>query len=359
MGPAKEECTIKTPILERAVFQVRPSEGCSELSRDEVQIFIPFEPPTWSDRMGCVGLSSLRVLVTGGDGFIGQHLTRELLKRGCKVFVFEREGVQTTISQAPRPEEIVGDIRDAGAPHDAFCSAKPDVVVHLAATTGVLHCLENEELTLTTNILGTYNVVKASWMSGASKIVFASSREVYGETRGQATREDDPAAPNNLYGLTKLVGEDIVKWGCITHGLRYTILRITNVYGPGGERYGIHKISRRIASGEDVTVMGGEQLLNFIYISDLTSAICKVLDNPCSDGEVFNIAGPDTMTILDATSLICRLAGREVSIKKAPMRATETIRFIADTSKAKRILGWSPEVRFRDGIGHVLSCPEK
>jgi len=237
----------------------------------------------------------------------------------------------------------------------AFESAKPNVVYHLAAVTGVTASYEQEELCLKTNVLGTYNVAKAATTTGVSKMIFASSREVYGETKGRSTREDAEPRPNNLYGLTKLMGEEIVKWHCVTAGCSYVILRITNVYGPGGEKYGIHKILRTIANDKPVTIMGGEQLVNFVYVSDLINALVKALANPRANNSVFNIAGPDTVTIEDAIVSICRLTGKKVPMNRVPMRPTETTRFIPNISKAKKVLGWTPEVNFADGIRRILS----
>jgi nucleoside-diphosphate-sugar epimerase len=272
---------------------------------------------------------------------------------GDTVFLLDQE---TTPATSGDPGTFIGaDIGTYVTLARAFESSKPDVVYHLAAVTGVATSYEQEELCLKTNVLGTYNVVEAAVKSGASRIIFASSREVYGETRGRSTREDAETRPNNLYGLTKLMGEQVLKWRCQIGGCRYVIFRITNVYGPGGEKYGIHKILNRIAAGEAVTVMGGKQLMNFIYISDLISALSKVLRNHKADNQVFNIAGPDTMTIEEAIAKICTITGKTVQMNKAPMRPTETLRFNPSISKVRRTLGWYPKVNFTQGIQQILS----
>jgi nucleoside-diphosphate-sugar epimerase len=253
---------------------------------------------------------------------------------------------------------IGADIGSYAALERAFESSKPDVVYHLAAITGVATSYEQEELCLKTNVLGTYNVVKAAVKSGAVRIIFASSREVYGETRGRSTREDAETRPNNLYGLTKLMGEQILKWHCLAGQCRYVIFRITNVYGPGGEKYGIHKILNRIAADEIVTLMGGDQLMNFIYITDLISAFSKVLQNHKADNQVFNIAGPDTMTVEEAVAKIFTVTGKKAAVSKAPMRPTETLKFIPNISKVRRTVGWYPKVNFAQGIQRILSSTD-
>lgn len=295
----------------------------------------------------------MRILITGARGFVGQHLTNELVKLGHKVFVLDQENLRN----APDLQGIwIGaDIGSYAALEHAFESAKPDVVYHLAAVTGVAISYEQEELCLRTNVLGTYNVVKAAVKSGVSRIIFASSREVYGETRGRSTGEGAETRPNNLYGLTKLMGEEVVRWHCVTGRCKYVIFRITNVYGPGGEKYGIHKILKKINAGETVTVMGGKQLMNFIYITDIIAAFSKALRNHKADNQVFNLAGPDTMTIEEAVARICSITGKKAAMNKGPMRPTETMRFIPNISKVKRTLGWYPKINFTQGIRQILS----
>ncbi|MGP8069929.1 MAG: NAD-dependent epimerase/dehydratase family protein [Candidatus Bathyarchaeia archaeon] len=294
----------------------------------------------------------MRILITGSRGFVGQHLTNEVVKMGHTVFLLDQETMQRTFDG---PGTFIGaDIGRYEALERAFESSKPDVVYHLAAVTGVATSYEQEELCLRTNVLGTYNVVKAAVKSGASRIIFASSREVYGETRGRSTREDAETRPNNLYGLTKLMGEEVVSWHCITGGCKYVIFRITNVYGPGGEKYGIHKILNKINEGEAVTVMGGKQMMNFIYITDLITAFSKALRNHKAENQVFNLAGPDTMTIEQAVAKIRSITGKNVIVKRAPMRPTETLRFVPNITKARRVLRWHPQINFNEGIQRLM-----
>lgn len=294
----------------------------------------------------------MRILITGARGFVGQHLTNELVKRGHTVFLLDQEAMPSTFDALGT--FIGADIGSYAAIERAFEFSKPDVLYHLAAVTGVATSFEQEELCLRINVLGTYNVVKAAVRSGTSRIVFASSREVYGETKGRSTRENAETTPNNLYGLTKLMGEEVLKWHCQISSCKYVIFRITNVYGPGGEKYGIHKILKKINAGEAVTVMGGHQVMNFIYISDLVAAFSKALRKRKADNQVFNLAGPDTMTINEAVARICTIIGKKIIINKAPMRHTETLRFIPNISKAKRRLGWYPKVSFGEGIQRIL-----
>lgn len=294
---------------------------------------------------------TVRILITGARGFVGQHLANELVKQGHTVFPLDQETLPSTYDGT----FIGADIGSYAALERGFESSKPDVVYHLAAITGVATSYEREELCLKTNVLGTYNVVKAAVKSGTSRIIFASSREVYGETRGKSTREDAETKPNNLYGLTKLMGEEILRWHCKIGSCRYVIFRITNVYGPGGEKYGIHKLLNRIVAGEAVTLMGGKQLMNFIYITDLITALSKTLQNHRADNQVFNVAGPDTMTIEKAVATICGITGKRVTVRKAPMRPTETLRFVPNIAKAQRALRWHPQINFNEGIQRILA----
>jgi len=295
----------------------------------------------------------MRILITGAQGFVGQHLAHRLTQGGHEVFLVDQENIScSTIDGGVNIGVDIGNYDDL---FRAFESARPIVVYHLAAVTGIAASYEQEELCLRTNVLGTYNVMKAAIKNGASKIIFASSREVYGETKGRATREDAETRPNNLYGLTKLMGEEILRWHCKTGVCKYVIFRITNVYGPGGEKYGIHKILGTLANGQAVTIMGGKQLMNFIFIADLIDALAKPLTHSRADDQVFNLAGPDTMTLEDAIAELCVITGMKVVVNKVPMRPTETIRFIPNISKAMRLLGWRPKVGFRDGVQQILA----
>jgi nucleoside-diphosphate-sugar epimerase len=295
----------------------------------------------------------MRILITGAQGFVGQHLANEFVNKGHTVFLLDQKTIPNISDSSGT--SIEADIGSYAALERVFQSSKPETVYHLAAVTGVAVSYEQEELCLRTNVLGTYNVVKAAVKSGASRIIFASSREVYGETRGRSTREDAETRPNNLYGLSKLMGEEIVKWHCKIGDCRYVILRITNVYGPGGEKYGIHKLLNRIVAGEAVTVMGGKQLMNFIYITDLINAFSKAQKNQRADNQVFNLAGPDTMTIERAVTRICNLTGKRVIVKRVRMRPTETLRFVPDITKARRVLRWHPQINFNEGVQRIIA----
>jgi NAD(P)-dependent dehydrogenase (short-subunit alcohol dehydrogenase family) len=153
----------------------------------------------------------MKILITGGTGFIGSYVVEALLNRGEEVVIFNRlnNKTKTYIEKNYTTKNLTvinGDITDADSTIESISIHCPDVVIHLAAITGIKNCLDNPKESFNVNVYGTFNVVRACVKTG-SRLIFASSREVYGETIGSATAEDDPTLPNNIYGITKLLGE--------------------------------------------------------------------------------------------------------------------------------------------------------
>ena len=144
---------------------------------------------------------------------------------------------------------------------------KPDTVLHLSALTGLSKCSNNIKNAFHTNVIGTYNVIQGCLKVNAH-LIFVSSREVYGETKNEATSETDSLEPKNVYGVTKMIGEEMIINSQKKFGLKFTILRLTNVYGPGGDNYGAQIIIKNALNGF-IDVLGGKQVMNFVYVDDV------------------------------------------------------------------------------------------
>jgi UDP-glucose 4-epimerase len=192
-----------------------------------------------------------------------------------------------------------------------------------------------------------------------AKLIFASSREVYGETIGEKTPENAPLLPNNLYGLTKLLGEKIVIWAGQKYGLNYTILRFTNVYGPYGDKYGVQVIIQKALKGEKIQILGGDQVMNLIYVDDAIHAILMSLKDRRSTKEIFNVGSYDNIKVSDLINKIVKLIERDVEMERTPYRETETMFFRPDLSKITKVLGWAPQIDLNTGLLRTIKWYKK
>lgn len=295
-------------------------------------------------------------LITGGAGFLGQRLARSLA-RSADVVAFDMVGEPRggTRTGDNRVRFVQGNLLDTAALRELLHKVRPSGVVHLAAITGIARCSQSPDESFRTNVHGTYSVVKAiSDAEVPALLVFASSREVYGETRNDSTVETAPRVPNNLYGLTKLLGEDIIRWAASKSKLRYTILRFTNLFGPGGDKYATSVFIRKALRGEDIEIMGGDQIFNLLYVDDAVRAIELCLQSKAAEGQAFNIGSKDSVTVRDLAMKILEMTGARVSLRQAPMRATEALRFIPNLEKSMRLLGFEASVTLDEGLRRTI-----
>lgn len=290
-----------------------------------------------------------KYFVIGGSGFIGRHLVDALVRRRDHVFVYGQNLTNAPIFSNNEIEFVKGDIRNLKLLTDSLLQYRPDTVIHLSAITSIKTCLDKPQESFDVNVYGTYNVAVATAKS-KSKLIFASSREVYGETTKTETSEESILAPNNLYGVTKMLGENIILWTSRKNGIAYTILRFTNVYGPGGDKYGVQTIIQKVLRGDRIQVLGGDQVMNFVYIDDVVRALLLCIENEKSSKQIFNVGSYDNVTVKDLVHKIVKLAGRNLKIERAPYRETETMFFRPDLSKIAKILNWTPLIDLDTGL---------
>jgi nucleoside-diphosphate-sugar epimerase len=296
----------------------------------------------------------MKILLIGGLGFIGRRfMTRFSGSHEFIVYVtpetFSRVKKMDSFANVSIEEGNVEDKKVI----DVISKYKPDIVIHLAALTGLKKCHDNPEKAFRTNVYGTFNVVNGC-IKSESKIIFISSREVYGETTDNTTKEDDPLIPNNTYGLTKMLGESLVKLAGIKHNLDYTILRLTNVYGPGGDQYGAQVIIRDAITAGEIRILGGEQKLNYIYVDDVVDLLSIVLTNKQASREAFNVGSKDTIRIKDFVTSVSKIIEEEIKLQYLPMRETETCNFEPDLTKIKKLLGFEAKTSLEEGIRKTI-----
>ncbi len=286
---------------------------------------------------------ALNLLVTGGAGFIGAHLVQRLLDRKDCARVVALDNLLRgswnsldSIRNDPRLETVTGDIRD----YEQILAASRgmDVVFHLAAQATVMGADKDMEYAFQANVTGTFNVLRAARESG-TKVVFSSSREVYGEPESLPVTETAPLAPKNAYGASKMAAEAWCR-AFAAQGLEVSILRLSNIYGPGDSGRVIPIFIENVTKGQTLTIYGGEQTIDFLPVS----TACKALISAAtvSHSEPINVGGGKGATLQELAGRICSLAGARDRIELLPGRCVETKKFVADVTRMKKILGVAP-----------------
>ena len=293
----------------------------------------------------------MKVLLVGGLGFIGKHIVKKI-HDSHNLTVLETASAISNNAAFVKNHGLgveIGDITDGTLVKEIMLRCSPGLVIHLAALTGIRRCNENPSLAFLVNVLGTYNVIKGC-VKSRSKLIFISSREVYGESVSDRTGECDPLVPNNVYGVTKVLGERLVTWAASRHDLDYTILRLTNVYGPEGDQYGIQIMIKKALTEGKIQILGGSQRMNLIYVEDVADAICRCFVDPRSSRQTFNVGSHDDMSIEEIVSKLVSLLGVPVKIERMLMRNGETISFRPNLEKMEKALGYRPVTSIIEGL---------
>jgi UDP-glucose 4-epimerase len=302
-------------------------------------------------------LLPVRVVVTGGAGFIGSHLVDALLDRGADVAVADH------LHRSPRPwvaealqrgmQLHAADVRDLAALRRAFEAARPDVVMHLAAQVDVRQSIVDPALDAQINVAGTVSVLEAAREAGARRVLMASTAAVYGDPREIPTPEAAPIAPLSPYGTSKAAAEWYLGQYQRLHGISTLALRMANVYGPRQDPHGeagvISIFCGVSAESGRATVYGsGRQTRDYLFIDDAVEAWLAAAESDVT-GAVNVSTGVET-TVLDV------LAALEVPYDLAPGRAGEIERSCLDPSAAGRELGWTARVPLAEGLRRTLGA---
>jgi UDP-glucose 4-epimerase len=317
--------------------------------------------------------ASLRWLITGGCGFIGTSLIARLLREtpGTSIRVLDNLsvgtkedllGVTSTIEQeqnikATGMELIEGDIRDFEVCNK--CCKGIDVIVHLAANTGVAPSIENPRYDMEANVLGVFNMLEAARQNHVIKFIFASSGASIGEVEPPIHEKKVPR-PVSPYGASKLAGEAYCSSYYLSFGIRTVSLRFANVYGPLSKHKNsvVAKFIKQAFSGEPLEIYGdGSQTRDFIYIDDLIQAIILSVNSDVG-GEAFQIATYKETTVNEIADKIKYIieseTGQKVSVVHGETRLGDVKRNYSDISKAKQMLGFSPDFELDKGLKNTF-----
>ncbi|MCX6777919.1 MAG: GDP-mannose 4,6-dehydratase [Candidatus Micrarchaeota archaeon] len=304
----------------------------------------------------------MKILVTGGAGFIGSHLCERLLSLGHKVSAIDnfdpfypKEVKLRNIEKVKANANFrffEADIRDAKEISAIFRSSKPEAVIHLAAKAGVRPSLADPAGYQRTNVLGTINMLEASRASNISNFIFGSSSSVYGDNKkvpfSEADRVDGQISP---YAQTKRSAELYCKFYARNYGMPITCLRFFTVYGPRQRPdLAIHKFTKNMLLGKPVELFGDvSSSRDYTYVGDIVDGITACLDRK-SQFEIFNLGNSSPIALSELVSRIEKATGKKAKIRRLPSQPGDVRITYADISKAKKMLGYSPKFDFDRGL---------
>jgi UDP-glucuronate 4-epimerase len=301
-----------------------------------------------------------RVMVTGAAGFIGSHLCEALVAEGRTVLgvdnfapnYSEAQKLKNldTLTASKRFTFVRADVGDKDI-DQFFDSVRPDVIVHLAATPGVLPSIDHVLEYVDNNVRGTANLLRNSVSSGVKKVVFASSSSVYGQGLTEASREEDPLCPLSPYAATKVSGEALCRAFAACHEISITCVRFFTVYGPRQRPdMAIHALAHCITSGKPFRMHGdGRSARDYTYISDIVSGICVSLETDQNFG-VYNLGSGKPIQLHAMIKTVAEALRIEPHLTKGVMSNAEPTRTFADIHKATSELGFEPSTTFQEGI---------
>ena len=302
----------------------------------------------------------MRVLVTGGGGFIGSHLAQRLLERGDEVRVLDSfaTGRRENLAHLPDVELVEGDVQSFERAHHAVRGC--DAVLHEAALPSVPRSIQDPLTTNAVNVTGTLNVLLAARDAGVRRVVYASSSSVYGANEQLPKHEDQPVAPISPYAVSKLAGEGFCRAFTTIYGLECVSLRYFNVFGPRQDptsQYSavIPKFISAALEGRRPVVFGdGEQSRDFTYIDNVVEANLLALESDAGAGEVFNAACGERVTLNAVLRMLSELTGTELEPDHRPGRAGEVRHSLADIGRARATFGYQPSIDFGEGLRRTL-----
>jgi UDP-glucose 4-epimerase len=304
----------------------------------------------------------MKILVTGGAGFIGSHVVDAYLAAGHEVAVVDD---LSSGSRANMPKGVPFYLMSIGSPELArvFKIEQPDVVNHHAAQISVVVSVRDPVRDATVNALGLLNVLECSRAESIKKFIFISSGgAIYGEAAGARLTEDHPPAPLSPYAIHKLLGEHYLRFYGFQHGLQWTALRYANVYGPRQNPHGeagvVAIFISKVMKGEIPAINAYPEepegmARDYVYVEDVARASLLALDKGA--GEPFNIATGREVRTRELLASICRIMGRELRYTRAGPRPGDLKRSCLDNTRAASVLGWKPGFSLDEGLARTIA----
>jgi UDP-glucose 4-epimerase len=300
----------------------------------------------------------MKVLITGGAGFIGSNIADLLIENGHKAVILDNLSSGKKENVHKKALFYKADISDAKKLAEIFSKEKPQAVIHNAAQIDVRKSVADPYYDAQINILGSLNVLNECVKNKAKKIIFASSGgTIYGECGRAAPDEKSFPNPLSPYGIAKHSVENYIKFYGSVYGLKYSILRYGNVYGPRqdpcGEAGVVAIFAGKMLNAEEIFVFGdGKQTRDYVFVEDVANANLKALTK--GDNEIINIAANKTTSVNELVKIMSKAAGYSKKPVYKPKRAGELFKSFLNIKKARKILAWQPQTDIKSGLLKTL-----
>jgi len=303
----------------------------------------------------------MRILVTGGAGFIGSHLAEKLLTAGHEVVVlddfndfYDPQIKHANIASFGSDVAVCHvDLRDAESVESLFRRERVDAIAHLAARAGVRPSIQQPRLYYDTNVIGTLHLLEAARVSGIERFIFASTSSVYGASKTVPFSEDQRLIQTlSPYAATKIAGELLCSTYSHLYQIRVVALRYFTVYGPRQRPdLAIHQFTRRICAGQPIDRFGdGRTERDYTYIDDIIQGTMAAFDYHGPLYDVFNLGENQTVQLKDLISAIENALGKQAKINELPEQPGDMPRTYADISKARKLLNYNPTTKLSEGL---------
>src|SRR5213080_5260319 len=303
----------------------------------------------------------MRVLVTGGAGFIGSHLVEKLLAASHDVVVlddfndfYDPQIKHKNIAGFARDVTVYHvDLRDSESVRNLFHREKVDVITHLAARAGVRPSIQQPRLYYDTNVTGTLHLLEAARVTGVERFIFASSSSVYGAAKKIPFSEDEHLSQTfSPYAATKVAGEFLCSTYSHLYNLRVVALRYFTVYGPRQRPdLAIHQFTRRIYAGQAIDQFGdGSTRRDYTYIGDVIQGTMAALKYEGPRYDIFNLGESETIQLKELISMLENALGKKAKINRLSEQPGDMPLTCADISKARKLLGYKPTMKFSEGL---------
>jgi UDP-glucuronate 4-epimerase len=308
----------------------------------------------------------MRILVTGGAGFVGSHLVEKLLSDGQTVSIlddfndfYDPEIKRENIAPVSRDVSIHQvDIRDSPAVRSVFYGQKFDAIAHLAARAGVRPSIQHPQLYYDTNVSGTLHLLEAARMTGVERFIFASSSSVYGIAKTAPFSENFHLTQTiSPYAATKIAGEFLCSTYSHLYQMRVVALRYFTVYGPRQRPdLAVHRFTKLIHGGRPIEQFGdGTTRRDYTYIDDIIQGTMAALKYDGALFDVFNLGENETIQLSDLIAAIEGALGKKATINQLPEQPGDLPLTCADISKARKLLGYNPKTPFAEGLPRFIN----
>lgn len=291
-----------------------------------------------------------RVFITGAFGFVGSHLIESLRARGAVIYALSGPDEQYTVADGGRVKNVFKeDIENQKAIFKIIDQVKPEIIYHLAAVTSVPYSKENPAKVVGINFNGTFNLLEAVRRNGKGKFVYVSSAEIYNKSDAPVG-ENCEIFPDSPYAASKAAADHLVFSYYQTYALPVFIFRPSNIYGPGNRKNVIFKFIDAALKDGVITVDGGEQIKDFIYIDDFVNALLQASSDDSAVGETFNVGSGKAIAIKELAIKIIGLANSQSRILVGEKRDIRSKNFQCNYDKINKMLGWKPWTGLEAGL---------